>query len=792
MKYIFLLLFFSSFAFAAQNFTFIQGPSLVGSTSSTATAAGTTTLTVTSNDNQEFTGATTQNVKLPVATGLQVGRSFYISNRSSGIVTVQFQDATTAQALAANTQGIFILENNGTSNGTWDIGYIPDGGAVATSIGAFGAAPNANGLLLSSNVLTMEPADATRPGGVSTGAQTFGGAKTFSSIILSTPLVVSSGGTGVSSLANFTDSSAGADGITVTGGSAAVVVSTSIAQHVADTTHSGYLNSTDWNTFNGKQASGNYITALTGDVTAAGPGSVPASLVATSNGTLTSLSALTSAATLATVGTITTGTWNGTKIDVAHGGTNAATLTNHGVLIGAGTATVTQLAAAAAGTVLAGQGTSADPSFTAVPTLGVAGTTAGSLAFAGSGSGTITLKPQAAAGTWEWDWPITAGSSGQVLTSQGGAGTAMTWTPSLTNPMTTGGDIIYGGAAGAATRLANGSSGQVLTSAGGTSAPTWSNAVAGFNYTAQTSNYGAVINDYVNCSGASFAVTLPTAVGQNGKGIWVAHNGTSLTQAYTINTTSAQTINVNGTAVASGGFIFQTQGEKALFVSNNATWEMAEHYTFSTPATWTPMFATKFTVTAANATNNAVYTNNGASFVVAGTIAAGTTLQTVGTGNAAASGTLTKSSGTGDATITFSAAANSFGTVTAVSAWWSRYSNRMKAWGAVTPGTATANLFMMSFPGAAGSPVPIDTTLLAPSNNTVANAGMKLGILQCSGGASAIYNFIVAPGTSAGVLYDASILSGTTTLTPQTSNGGITSGSMCSFDFDVAISGWQP
>jgi len=71
---------------------------------------------------------------------------------------------------------------------------------------------------------------------------------------------------------NFTD--AGTDGITVTSGTGAVLGSgTSIAQHVADTSHSGYLLDTDWNTFNGKQASGNYITALTGDATASGPGS---------------------------------------------------------------------------------------------------------------------------------------------------------------------------------------------------------------------------------------------------------------------------------------------------------------------------------------------------------------------------------------------------------------------------------------------------------------------------------------------------------------------------------------
>lgn len=52
-------------------------------------------------------------------------------------------------------------------------------------------------------------------------------------------------------------------------------------------------------------------------------------------------------------------------------------------------------------------------------------------------------------------------------------GTWATPTAGFSNPMTTGGDIIYGGASGVATRLANGSAGQVLTSAGGTSAHTW-------------------------------------------------------------------------------------------------------------------------------------------------------------------------------------------------------------------------------------------------------------------------------------------------------------------------------
>lgn len=83
-------------------------------------------------------------------------------------------------------------------------------------------------------------------------------------------------------IGNLTD--AGTDGIVVTGGTGAVIGSgTSFAQHVADSTHNGYLSSTDWSTFNGKQASGNYITALTGGVTASGPGSAAATVVTNAN-----------------------------------------------------------------------------------------------------------------------------------------------------------------------------------------------------------------------------------------------------------------------------------------------------------------------------------------------------------------------------------------------------------------------------------------------------------------------------------------------------------------------------
>lgn len=74
---------------------------------------------------------------------------------------------------------------------------------------------------------------------------------------------------------------------------------------------------------------------------------------------------------------------------------------------------------------------------------------------------------------------FTAGSS----TFTGTAGQTYTF-PSTTstlmaNPMTTGGDIIYGGTSGAPTRLANGTAGYVLQSNGTTLAPSWAPAGAG-------------------------------------------------------------------------------------------------------------------------------------------------------------------------------------------------------------------------------------------------------------------------------------------------------------------------
>lgn len=132
----------------------------------------------------------------------------------------------------------------------------------------------------------------------------------------------------------------------------------------ASSTVTGVLRSTDWSTFNGKQAAGNYITTLTGDVTASGPGSVAATLAATSNATLTTLSGLTTASSLATVGTITSGTWNGSVINETHGGTGQSSYAGGDMLYASTSTSLAKLAKGTTSQVLTGGTT---PAWGSVP-----------------------------------------------------------------------------------------------------------------------------------------------------------------------------------------------------------------------------------------------------------------------------------------------------------------------------------------------------------------------------------------------------------------------------------------
>jgi len=65
---------------------------------------------------------------------------------------------------------------------------------------------------------------------------------------------------------------------------------------------------------------------------------------------------VTNQSNIAGVGTITSGTWQGTDVGVAHGGTGVSTLTANGVLIGNGTSNVTAVDMSTKGKLLVGDG----------------------------------------------------------------------------------------------------------------------------------------------------------------------------------------------------------------------------------------------------------------------------------------------------------------------------------------------------------------------------------------------------------------------------------------------------
>ena len=99
---------------------FAEG-ALIHQFTSTATAGGTTALTVTSTTWQRFTGTTTETVTLPDATTMRRGREFVIDNRSTGALTVNFSGSSLAAEIAPGTSRTYRLFGNGAAAGDWAI-----------------------------------------------------------------------------------------------------------------------------------------------------------------------------------------------------------------------------------------------------------------------------------------------------------------------------------------------------------------------------------------------------------------------------------------------------------------------------------------------------------------------------------------------------------------------------------------------------------------------------------------------------------------------------------------------
>ncbi len=140
----------------------------------------------------------------------------------------------------------------------------------------------------------------------------------------------------------------------------------------------------------------------------------------------------------------------GGTLNPSNGGTGLSTLATGAIVYGAVTSAYSTLSIGTAGQVLTVNSGATAPQWTSLSTFGVTTFSGGTTGLTPSSatSGAITL-----AGTLA----IANGGTGQTTANSGF---------NALSPMTTQGDIIYGGTSGVGTRLAIGTSGQVLTSSG--------------------------------------------------------------------------------------------------------------------------------------------------------------------------------------------------------------------------------------------------------------------------------------------------------------------------------------
>ena len=214
-----------------------------------------------------------------------------------------------------------------------------------------------------------------------------------------------------------------------------------------------------------------------------------------------------------------------------------------------------------------------------VVNIGSVGGTNGVLSFDGLTSGTITIQPQATAGTYNFNLPTTAGSAGQVLTSQGGGSAAMTWTSlgssavtsfsagttGLTPSSATTGAITLAGTLA----IANGGTGQ--TTAAAARGPNGLNidertTFSNTNYTClSTDRYVAQVGTLTT----PVTITLPAANSVNpGQTIYIADESGTVSGSNYFTVAPSGTNNLNGVNASK---TFRTPYQRVQLVSDGAS-----------------------------------------------------------------------------------------------------------------------------------------------------------------------------------------------------------------------------
>lgn len=384
---------------------------------------------------------------------------------------------------------------------------------------------------------------------------------------------------GVASASNLSGTNTG--DVTIGTANGLSLASQALSLQLASASQPGALSAADWTTFNGKQAAGNYLTALTGDGTASGPGSA--------------------ALTLATVNS-NVGSFTNASITVnAKGLVTAAS---------SGPTPVSSLTGDVTGTASAGA------IATTIGANKVANSQLAQMA-------TLTLKGNNTGGTANAIDLTVA----QVNTMLG----------TLSNPMTTLGDLIYGGASGTPTRLAGDTSNtrkflRELSVASAATAPGWDTLVAG---------------DIPN---------LPASIITSGQ-MALAVGGTNANLSATGGASQVLKQVSVGAAVTVGQLAFSDlSGTVSSGQVATATFTAPTVQTFTSTGTTTGWL---FTIsTSSTVAVNDTYTNNSNTYTVLNALSAqsGQVLFMSGASAPQASGTLTRSAGAGTASIAFTLA----------------------------------------------------------------------------------------------------------------------------------------
>lgn len=93
-------------------------------TTATASAGGTTTLSVASTRVQQLTGTLAQTYKLPDATTLQVGTTYEFDNNSTGLLTIVDNSSGAISTAQGGAYARVTNTANGTAAGTWDTHFF--------------------------------------------------------------------------------------------------------------------------------------------------------------------------------------------------------------------------------------------------------------------------------------------------------------------------------------------------------------------------------------------------------------------------------------------------------------------------------------------------------------------------------------------------------------------------------------------------------------------------------------------------------------------------------------------